>query len=49
MRKTKSALRRIRKLLKNAPIVRKLSGTLSQNISLADYKKHLEQKYDVKG
>lgn len=31
--------------LENAPIVRRLSGTLSQNISITDYKKHLESKY----
>ena len=31
--------------LENAPIVRRLSGTLSQNISIIDYKKHLEAKY----
>jgi len=49
MRKIKTNIYRLSKLLKNAPIVRKLSGTLSQNISLADYKKHLEQKYGVKG
>jgi hypothetical protein len=31
--------------LDNAPIVRRLSGTLSQDISVQDYKKHLEEKY----
>jgi len=29
----------------HAPIVRRLSGTLSQNVSEQDYKKHLEEKY----
>jgi hypothetical protein len=32
--------------LDNAPIVRRLSGTLSQVVSVQDYKKHLEEKYD---
>jgi hypothetical protein len=31
--------------LDNAPIVRRLSGTLSQVVSVQDYKKHLEEKY----
>jgi len=31
--------------LENAPIVRRLSGTLSQAVSVQDYKKHLEEKY----
>lgn len=35
-------------VLENAPIVRRLSGTLSKNISVADYKKHLEEKYGSK-
>jgi hypothetical protein len=30
---------------KNAPIVRRLSGILSPEVSLDDYKKHLEEKY----
>ncbi len=34
--------------LENAPIVRRLSGTLSGNVSITDYKKHLEQKYGAK-
>ncbi len=34
--------------LENAPIIRKLSGTLSKNVSVADYKKHLEEKYGTK-
>lgn len=29
----------------NAPIVLRLSGTLSQNVSIRDYKQHLEEKY----
>ena len=28
-----------------APIVQRLSGILSQNVSEEDYKKHLEEKY----
>ena len=31
--------------LENAPIVRRLSGTLSPEITTQDYKKHLEEKY----
>jgi ABC-type transporter Mla subunit MlaD len=31
--------------LADAPIVRRLSGTLSQDISEDDYRKHLEDKY----
>jgi hypothetical protein len=31
--------------LDNAPIVRRLSGILSPEVSLDDYKKHLEEKY----
>jgi hypothetical protein len=34
--------------LEHAPIVRRLSGILSQDISIADYKKHLESKYGSK-
>jgi hypothetical protein len=34
--------------LENAPIVRRLSGTLSKNVSVTDYKKHLEEKYGAK-
>lgn len=34
--------------LENAPVVRRLSGTLSQDVSLADYKKHIEAKYAAK-
>lgn len=32
-------------LMENAPIVRRLSGTLTSNVSIQDYKKHLEDKY----
>jgi uncharacterized protein DUF6364 len=35
-------------ILQDAPIVRRLSGTLSKNISVADYKKHLDAKYGGK-
>ncbi len=31
--------------LENAPIVRRLSGALSPDITIQDYKKHLEEKY----
>ena len=31
--------------LSNAPIVRRLSGTMSQDVSVEDYKEHLEEKY----
>jgi hypothetical protein len=31
--------------LENAPIVQRLSGTLSKEVSVQDYKKHLEEKY----
>jgi hypothetical protein len=31
--------------LEDAPIVRRLSGILSQDVSVVDYKKHLEEKY----
>ena len=34
--------------LQDAPIVRRLTGTLSQNSSVTDYKKHLETKYGGK-
>jgi hypothetical protein len=33
--------------LADAPIVRRLSGSLSQRVSLDDYRKHLEEKYGV--
>ena len=35
-------------LMDNAPIVRQLSGVLSQNVTIEDYKKHLEEKYGGK-
>jgi hypothetical protein len=31
--------------LENAPIVRRLSGTMTPKVSVQDYKKHLETKY----
>ena len=34
--------------LENAPIVRRLSGTLSQGVSVDDYKQHMTEKYGVK-
>lgn len=36
------------KLLEQAPIVRRLSGILSDEVSLKDYKKYLEEKYGKK-
>ncbi len=40
-------LRRIPPLeiLADAPITRRLSGTLSQEVGIEDYKKHLVEKY----
>ena len=35
-------------VLQEAPIVRRLSGTLSKNITVVDYKKHLDAKYGGK-
>jgi hypothetical protein len=32
-------------MLSDAPIVRRLSGTLSQDVTVQDYKQHLEDKY----
>jgi hypothetical protein len=32
-------------LVEDAPIVQRLSGTLSQKLSVQDYHKHLEEKY----
>jgi len=32
-------------ILGQAPIVRRISGTLSQDLSVRDYKEHLEEKY----
>lgn len=31
--------------MKQAAIVRRLSGVLSKNVNVADYKRHLEEKY----
>ena len=33
------------KSLENAPIVRRLSGSLSPGVSVEDYRKHLDEKY----
>jgi len=43
----KAYLRRIpaQSPLEDAPIVRRLSGSLSPNLTVQDYKKHLEEKY----
>ena len=40
-------LRRIpaQQSLENAPIVRRLTGTLSPDVAIQDYKQHLEEKY----
>jgi hypothetical protein len=40
-------LRRIpsRQPLENAPIVRRLTGTLPADVTLKDYRQHLEEKY----
>lgn len=40
-------LRRIpvQQSLENAPIVRRLSGVLSPDVNIQDYKNHLEEKY----
>lgn len=32
-------------ILNNAPVVRRLTGLLSSDVSMDDYKKHLEEKY----
>ena len=32
-------------VLNHAPVVRRLTGLLSPDVSIADYKKHLEDKY----
>ena len=34
-----------RNLLDKAPVVRMLTGLLSRDVSMEDYKKHLEEKY----
>jgi hypothetical protein len=31
--------------LEQAPLVRRLTGSLSRDVKLGDYKKHLEEKY----
>jgi hypothetical protein len=31
--------------LEDAPLVRRLSGSISPNVTVEDYKKHLDQKY----
>jgi len=31
--------------LENAPIVRRISGSLPQNLSMQDYRNHLEEKF----
>ncbi|MFH2103672.1 MAG: DUF6364 family protein [Chloroflexota bacterium] len=43
----KAYLRRVpvQKSLEDAPIVRRLSGTLSSDVTIQDYKEHLEEKY----
>jgi hypothetical protein len=33
------------KSLEHAPIVRRLSGSLSQKVSIQDHKQHIEEKY----
>jgi len=33
-------------VLDKAPIVRRLTGVLSQDVSIGDYRHHLEEKYD---
>jgi hypothetical protein len=35
-------------ILENAPIVQRLTGSISREVSIADYKKHLEDKYGGK-
>ena len=32
--------------LEDAPIVRRLTGSLSSDVTIQDYRKHLEEKYD---
>jgi hypothetical protein len=34
--------------LDQAPIVRRLTGSLSQNVTVDDYRKHLDEKYGGK-
>ena len=33
-------------VIDHAPVVRRLTGLLSPDVSIDDYKKHLEDKYD---
>jgi hypothetical protein len=35
----------VQQSLENAPIVQRLSGILSPDITIQDYKEHLEEKY----
>lgn len=35
-------------VLNRAPVVRRLTGLLSSDVSIDDYKKHLEEKYGSK-
>lgn len=35
----------VQEKLENAPIVLRLSGILSQDVSIEDYRKHLDEKY----
>jgi hypothetical protein len=35
----------VQESLENAPIVRNLTGSLSQKVSVKDYRKHVEDKY----
>ena len=36
----------VQQALKNAPIVQRVSGILSPEVKLQDYKQHLEEKYE---
>lgn len=36
----------VRQPMENAPIVRRLSGRLSPDVTIRDYKTHLEEKHD---
>jgi hypothetical protein len=35
----------VKKAMENAPLVRNLSGSLSNRVSVDDYRKHLDEKY----
>jgi len=48
MQETKLTIRVPRNLLENAPIVKRLSGMLSPDVSIDDYKQHLQVKYGTK-